>query len=113
VTKVSSDPSPAQAQDWWRIFVGLAGHASLILLYIEDASPTLLREMQYLAEQRLRYAIVASEDTFDLLRNDPTLGTAFLSRAVTRLKPNEASELWARVEAPDERTAFTRQPTHE
>lgn len=84
-----------QAQEWWPIFLALSRHAYLIILYIETASPMLLREMQHIGSHRLRYAIFADDDELRRLAEEPSLGESFLSSAVARLKPEDVADLWS------------------
>jgi hypothetical protein len=84
-----------QAQDWWPIFLALSHRAYLIILYIEAASPMLLREMQHINTHGLRYAIFADDAELRCLAEERSLGESFLSSAVVRLKLGNAEDLWA------------------
>lgn len=84
-----------QAQEWWPIFLALSHRAYLIILYIETASPMLLREMQHIGTQGLRYAIFADDAELRRLAEEPGLGESFLSSAVGRLKPGNVADLCA------------------
>jgi hypothetical protein len=84
-----------QAQEWWPIFLALSHRAHLIILYIETATPMLLREMQHIGAHGLRYAIFADDAELRRLAEEPGLGESFLSSAVARLKPENVADLWA------------------
>ena len=66
----------------------------MIVLYIEEASPTLLREMQHVATHGLRYAIFAHDTELRRLAEEATLGETFISSAVARLNPKNVADLW-------------------
>ena len=94
-----------QAQDWWPIFLALAQHARLIVLYVEAASPTLLREMHYLRTHNLRFAIFADDASLRDIAEEPSLGKPFLSSAVARLNLGDDEK---RLEAADLSAMTTR-----
>lgn len=82
-----------QAQDWWPIFLALSHRAYLIILYIEAASPMLLREMQHLGTHGLRYVIFADDAELRLLARAPGLGESFLASAIGRLNLGNVTAL--------------------
>ena len=66
-----------------------------IILYIEAASPMLLREMQHLGAHGPRYAIFADDAELRHLAEEPSLGESFLSSAVVRLNLGKFADWWA------------------
>lgn len=73
-----------QAQDWWSIFATLCSRASITIVYVKQPSPMLVREMQHLHSQHLRYVLFGDANSIRLLADATGFGDAVVSDAAAQ-----------------------------
>jgi hypothetical protein len=73
-----------QAQDWWSIFLTLSSRASITIVYVKQASTMLVREMQHLHSQHLRYLLFGDEKSIQTLAECTGIGNALIADAAAQ-----------------------------
>lgn len=70
-----------QIGDWWHAFLALADRARIIVLYIEQATPMLVREIGHIRDHGSPYIVMGEADELEKLGAIPEIGAAFLGGA--------------------------------
>lgn len=70
-----------QVGNWWDVFLALACRPQLIVFYIEQATPMLMREMVHTRDRCNPYVVMGEPEELSRLAQVPEIGEGFLAGA--------------------------------
>lgn len=82
-----------QARDWWQVFLSLADRARIVVFYIEQATPNLMREMAHIRGHGVKYVIAGDPSEITALGRIPEIGEQFAAGAMLVARTTDLDSL--------------------